>query len=111
MSCPLTPAEKLEKPLSKLTIQYFGAFRAAANMEKEEVVFTPNTTLFVLLAKLASKNGETFRGEVFAADGESLREDITVTVNGAIVKHKNVPKVYLQPEDVIQLFPVFPGGG
>jgi len=90
-------------------IQFYGEIRAAANKPAEEVA--PHSTVFDLFCKLADGYGPVFRGEIFKEDGSSLRDDLTVTINGATVRHEATHKLVAAPGDVIAIFPVFPGGG
>ena len=95
----------------KVQVQYYGSIRAVSEKRDEEVVLSPNTTVYGLLQNLAGSYGEHFRDEIFKAGGEDLRDDLTVTVNGTIIDHPSVNGVILKPGDEIALFPVFPGGG
>jgi len=102
--------------LPKIQIQYFSSIRAAVEKFKEEVEIAPNTTLTVysLLQQLVciyEKEKKEFRNEIFDKDGKELRDDVTVTVNGTIIKHTNACEINLNPGDTLSLFPIFPGGG
>ena len=95
---------------NKLQVQFFGAIREAAG-KTAGADAVPGLTVLALLQKLADGYGPAFRGEIFAEGGDGLRDDLTVTVNGAIVRHEAVSGISTAPGDVIALFPVFPGGG
>jgi len=97
--------------LSTVRVLDFGAIRAIIQKAEEEVACPPDTTAYELLRTLADNHGEIFQGEIFAADGESLREDLTVTVNEAVVRHAIINETILKSSDVIALLPIFPGGG
>lgn len=94
---------------NNVQIQYYGPIRAAANKSADDVV--PGSTVFELLQKLADGYGPVFRGEIFKEGDDGLREDLTVTVNGAIVSHEATRGITTAQGDVIGLLPVFPGGG
>ena len=90
-------------------IQYFGSVRAAANGAGEQAHLAGGTSVLGLLRQLADAHGEGFGGEVFA--GGTLRDDLTVSVNGAIIQHAAADEIILRPDDTVALFPLFPGGG
>ena len=92
-------------------VQYFGSVRAAAKKSEEKLKFAADTTIYDLLRQLTCLHEENFRGEIFGEDGKKLRDDVTVTLNGAIIDHSNAAEINLQPDDVVSLFPIFPGGG
>ena len=98
------------EPNPKVHIQYFGDIRAAAHKNGEEMEITPGIAAYEFLKRLADINGKAFRQEIFQRDGK-LRDDLTVTVNKAIINHDAAANTYLEPGDVLSLFPVFPGGG
>jgi len=95
--------------MEKVHIQYFGTIRAAA--QKSEDRIAGDTTVLQLLQKLAGDYGDGFREEVLAGDGDKIRDDITVTINGTIISHEVVDGVHLRPGDSLALLPLFPGGG
>jgi len=97
--------------LENIRIQFFGSIRAAAQTPETQAAPAENTTVLQLLRELAERYGDTFRGEIFTEDGESLREDLTVARNGTITKHGAAGETLLQPGDILALFPLFPGGG
>jgi len=90
-------------------LQYFGSVRAAACCAEEQAPLAENTSVLQLLHQLADAHGEAFRGEVLS--GEALRDDLTASVNGAIIQHAAAEDIVLQPGDTVALFPIFPGGG
>ena len=94
---------------NNVQVQFYGPIREAANQTATDAA--PGSTVLALLLKLADGYGPTFRGEIFNEGGDALRNDLTVTVNGAIVSHEDVRGIVAAPGDVIAVFPVFPGGG
>jgi len=96
--------------MENIRIQYFGSVRAAAGRPEDESP-AAGMSLYSLLLKLAGDYGEAFRGELLAAGGGKLRDDLTVTVNGAIISHEAAEEIVLRPGDTLALFPIFPGGG
>ena len=99
------------KTPAKIQIQCFGSIRAAAERFEAEVEFTENGTIMQLLLRLADVYGEGFRDEIFAQNTEKLRDDLTVSLNGAIIQHAAAEETILRPGDALALFPLFPGGG
>jgi len=97
--------------MEKVRIQFFGSIRAAAQKPEGWAPLAGNTTVLQLLRELAGVYGEGFRGELLAAGGEKLRDDLTVTLNGTIIKHQAAGELLLRPGDTLALFPLFPGGG
>jgi len=92
-------------------IQYFGSVRAAAKKSEEKLEFAADTTIYDLLRQLTALHEENFRGEIYDIDGKKLRDDLTVALNGTIINHSNAADIKLQANDVLSLFPIFPGGG
>ena len=95
----------------KVRLQYFGAVRASARKSGDDADLHPDTTLYQLLQKLSGEYGEGFQNEIFQECGGMLRDDLTLTINGSIIKHANAAEMKLNQGDVIALFPIFPGGG
>ena len=90
--------------------QFFGSIGEAAGKSRDETKLRPGATVRGLLNELTDACGESFREELFG-ESDGLRDDVTVTVNGAIIKHGDIDKIGLKPGDVIAFFPIFPGGG
>jgi len=99
------------KVIPTIQIQYFGAIREAAKKPEEEMELGPNTTVQQLLQRLVGVYGEGFRGEIFDKSGDSLRDDLMLTVNGTVLSHASAIDTHLEPGDRLALFPIFPGGG
>ena len=97
--------------MKTIEIQYFGSIRAAAKKIREEADFIPGITVYDMLRRLACANEKDFRDEIFGDGGKDLRDDLTVTVNGAAINRENAPGIILNPGDSLALFPIFPGGG
>jgi len=95
--------------IDEVHIQYFGSVRAAANGAEEQVSLAGGAGVLLLLRQLSDAHGEALRGELFI--GEALRDDLTVSVNGAIIQHAAADELILRPGDTVALLPVFPGGG
>ncbi|MCL2299639.1 MAG: MoaD/ThiS family protein [Firmicutes bacterium] len=93
-----------------MVVQYFGSIRDAARKPQEEIALAPGTTVYRLPQTLAGVYGDGFRGEILAVGGENIREDLSVAVNGSIVKHGDAGTSVLRPGDTVALFPLFPGG-
>jgi len=95
----------------KVTVQFFGSVRAAAGRSDAEIDIPSDYGVYELLQLLADAYGDAFKTEVFLQDGDSLREDVTVSINGVITERTKVKSVKLETGAVIALFPIFPGGG
>ena len=70
---------------------------------------SPGLTIFRLLEHLANSHGEAFRGEL--TDGGKLRDDVALALNGTMIGHAAMEETFLRQDDVLALFPIFPGGG
>ena len=90
-------------------IKYFGSIRAAAQKSGEDVEFSPGVSIFSLMEQLCSLQGGALRGELFS--GSELRDDVTVSLNGKIIRHEVVKEKCLEQGDTLALLPIFPGGG
>ena len=97
--------------MADIRIQYFGSIRAAAQKAEEDAAIAESITVLQLLQRLADVHGDGFGGEILAAGGTALRDDLTVMLNGTILKHEASGDSLLRPGDVLALFPIFPGGG
>ena len=98
------------EPGIKVQVKFFGDFGVIAKKSADEAQLPQSATVFCLLEELAGTYGKSFRDELFKETG-GLRDDVMVTVNGAIVAHESVSEIDLAPDDVVALFPIFPGGG
>jgi len=94
-----------------IKMQYFGSIRFAAGKSQEECVISPDSTVYGLLQTLAQTHGKNFQNEIWDEGGESLRDDLMVTLNGAVMAHGDAGSTRPQPNDVLALYPIFPGGG
>jgi len=92
-----------------IQIQYYGSIRAAAGKNEEALECSPGTAVFRFLISLCSSRGGDFRDELL--DGDRLRDDIAVSLNGAMVQHEAANKTLLQEGDTLALFPMLLGGG
>jgi len=92
-----------------IQIQYFGSIRAAAQKSAEALEVSPETSIFQFLERLAETYGDVLRGELMAQG--RLRDDLTISLNGAIIQHAAADEIILRPDDTVALFPLFPGGG
>lgn len=96
---------------TKIQIQYFGSIRVAVQKAEEEAELTAMVTVRQLLRRLVVMYGDALRAEIFEEGSESLRDDLMLTLNGAVLNHANAGDTVLSPGDKVALFPIFPGGG
>jgi MoaD family protein len=92
-------------------VQYLGQVRVIANKKEEEQEISSNAMVQELLRKLSGLYGKAFDLEVFEDDGENLRDDLTVAVNGTAIRQLDYLDTRLKQNDIVTLFPIFPGGG
>jgi len=96
----------------KVRIRLFGVIAEAAGRKEDEVEILPGTTVHGLLQRLAKTYGESFRSEVLDENNTGgLRDDVMLTVNGAIIDHKDINDMIVTSDANVALFSVFPGGG
>ncbi len=95
----------------KVRIQYFGSARVITKKEDEAIEAASGATVSDLLQELSCRYGESFKTELFQEDGESLRDDVAVAVNGAVTNRIDLLRAKIKPGDTIALLPVFLGGG
>lgn len=94
-----------------IKVQYLGQIRVIANTREEELEIPTNAMVQELLFKLSGMYGKNFDGEVFTEDGVNVRDDLTVAINGTAIRQLDYLKTRLKQNDVVTLFPIFPGGG
>ena len=94
----------------KIQVKFFGNFGEVAKKSSDEVELPRDATVYGLLKELAVAYGEGLRDELFAGP-DRLRDDMTVTVNSAIIDRGRVREIDLNPGDMVALLPIFPGGG
>ena len=95
----------------KVKVQYLGPIRVMLDKREEEVEISLKTTIQGLLKKLTSLYGKTFEREVFEEDGQNIREELVITVNGTAIGQLDGLRTNLKWGDVITLFLLFAGGG
>ena len=95
----------------KVRVQYLGQVGVIAQRKEEELEIPSGAIVRELLQRLSSKYGKAFDGEVFQEDGENLRDDMTVVVNGTAVRQLEYLNTRLKQDDTVALLPIFPGGG
>ena len=97
--------------IGKVKFQFFGSVRAAAGTDGDEIAVPPDFFVYGALESLSNEYRSAFKGEIFwQADG-SLRDDLTVLINGAIIGREKLKDTPIKDGDVIALLPSFPGGG
>lgn len=94
-----------------ITINLFGSIRYVAGNDKIDIEYPSGHTVYELLRFVADKYGKKVEDEIFLPDGNSLREDLTVIVNGMIKERSKVLTTKIEGSTIVALLPVFPGGG
>ncbi|MCL2696294.1 MAG: MoaD/ThiS family protein [Clostridiales bacterium] len=92
-------------------VLYFGNIRAAVGKGEETLAPALDTTPYQLLLTLAERNGAAFRDEIFREGLVGLRDDLMITINGAVIGADKAADIQLRPNDELALYPIFPGGG
>jgi len=94
-----------------VTINLFSSIRYAAGASTIEIMFPSGRTVYELLSFVADKYGKELKDELFLPDGNELRDDLTIIVNGMIARQSAALEKKIEDSTVITLLPVFPGGG
>ena len=94
-----------------ITIDLFGSIRYAAGTKRIEIEYPPGRTVYELLRFVADTYGKELEEELFLPDGNSLREDLTIIINGMTTERIKVLSKTIDESTIIALLPVFPGGG
>ncbi|MCL1830013.1 MAG: MoaD/ThiS family protein [Oscillospiraceae bacterium] len=92
-------------------MRYFGSVRASRGIETETYMAYEGQTLGQLLLDIASKHNSEFCDEILLKGTDSIRNDLMITLNGVILNSDEVSMRIVQVEDIVSLFPIFPGGG
>ena len=95
----------------RIKVQYLGPVRVVVNKREEEIELSLKATIYELLRKLSDVYGKKFEREVFEDNGENVRGDLIVTVNGKVIKQLDGMRTRLKLGDVVSLLPIFAGGG
>jgi len=102
----------LTETVPVIQIRFFGSIRVVVNTTKDELGYSPDTTVSGLLRLLSDKYGEELRGELLDEKGSGgLRDDLMITLNDVIINHEKASETEIGPGDIVALYPTFPGGG
>lgn len=86
-----------------VTIRYPSSLRALTGIEEERLTLKGGSTIDNLFEYLCRRYGNSFRDQVFNANGE-LRQDILLLLNGrSLTKHRELYGNMLAEEDVLTL--------
>ena len=112
---PYDTGEQTEDPpiekMSCVTINLFSSIRYAAGTSTIEIMFPSGQTVYELLGFVADKYGKELKDEIFMPDGNKLRDDLTIIVNGMIARQSAALDKKIEDSTIVTLLPVFPGGG
>jgi MoaD family protein len=90
-----------------LLVKFFATFRQITK-EKQFDYRGSAGNVKELLEELSTIYGENFRSMVF--NGEELSHQVIILVNGIHVAHLKGKDTELQPQDIVNIFPVLAGG-
>ena len=93
-----------------VTVEYLGQVRVITGRKNEVVEVSADATIKELLGKLSARYGEAFVKEVFE-EGQNPRDDLVVAINGTAILQLDYLATKLKLNDIVTLFPIFPGGG
>ena len=89
-----------------MTVKYFGEIRPLTGL-KEEGWPHPHSDVRSLLTALGEKH-PALRNRLF--EGDQLSSTMIILVNGRSVDYLNGVETLLQPDDIVDVFPVEGGG-
>ena len=89
------------------TVKYYANLRDVTGL-KEDKIDLKDTTVHNLINFLVSKYGQAFSGLMF--DGDSLRNNIIILVNGINIIFKNGINETIKEGDTVDIFPPVAGG-
>ena len=92
-------------------INLFGSLRYTAGTSKTDIDLPSGSTVYEVLRFVADIFGKEFKEELFLHDLSSLRDDVTIIVNGMITRQSDILTGKINDGAIISLLPVFPGGG
>ena len=92
-------------------LRYFGSIRAAAETPEALLKVPSGTTPVQLLHIVCNHNTTELRDEILEKGSDTVRTDLMITLNGTILSSTELVTKVLESEDVISIFPIFPGGG
>ncbi|MBW8036504.1 MAG: MoaD/ThiS family protein [Planctomycetes bacterium] len=91
----------------KITINYFGQLREAANTNFETCDCPEGTTIDEVLGNAAMLHGGKFK-KIVLDDNDNPRGSVVVLLNGQSIDRENLP--VLKDNDEINLFTAIAGG-
>ena len=94
-----------------VSVCFYGSIRAAVRRSIDYVEIDPGCVFSEILRSLSRSYGDKFKYEVFREDGDSLRDDLIVTIDDVIIEHSRLEDLRLFDGDAVSLFPNFSGGG
>jgi MoaD family protein len=95
----------------KIKVKYLGLVGLMVKKREEELEVSSRASIHELLRNLSSLYGKEFESEVLEDDGENIRDGMTITVNGIVIRQLDGMSTKLKLGDTIALLPLFLGGG
>jgi sulfur-carrier protein len=90
-----------------MTVKYFGDIRPLTGGMKEEEWCQPEPEVYSLLKALGRRH-PALEKRVF--EGDQLSSTMIILVNGRSIDYLNGTETPLQPDDIVDVFPVEGGG-
>jgi molybdopterin converting factor small subunit len=95
----------------RVTVDYLGYIKQALGAKQEESVTLPDKALVRdFLCVLAEKYGEPFRKEVYDPEGNDMKPNHILSVNGVLLNQLNGVETALKDRDRVVVLPVVTGG-
>lgn len=93
----------------QVLVKYLGGLSLASQVEQELVQVKENT-LDKFILELANDKGKALQQEIFNPDTRTLKDFITIVLNGRIVPHEALSTTRFVEGDEIALLPPILGG-
>lgn len=93
----------------EIDLRFFATFRDAVGQKERTRTVDDDTTIGDVLATLEDEY-DGLEGRLLTADGDAVREQLSVLKNGRNVAHMDGPGTALEDDDVVSVFPPVAGG-
>jgi MoaD family protein len=95
----------------KVEIEYLGHIRNVLGSRRdEEVEVKENASVADLLSALSSRHGPAFRKAIYEPQGEDVKPNYIVTVNGYLLNQLKGLETRLKNGDHVTILPIVSGG-
>ncbi|GAB3667614.1 ubiquitin-like small modifier protein 1 [Halopiger thermotolerans] len=93
----------------EIDLRFFATFRDAVGQKEHSRTVDDDATVGDVLSALEDEYDD-LAGQLLTADGDAVREQLSVLKNGRDVTHMAGPDTDLEDGDVVSVFPPVAGG-